>query len=326
MTQQSPLVSRGKHPAWTLLTLVAIVGCGGGTTDGEAPANEPAQATDQTPGIHSTDSEVLFRTEQFTLAPGQERFLCYTQTLDHDLTIDGYSQGAKKFVHHAIFAKTTGTEPEGQSECDVLFRFNWEPLFLAGAGASDLQFPDGVGHVLPAGTRLLTQHHLLNTSAQPVTDSAEIHMHPSTAQNLRPMGSYAFGNFNVSLPPRQPSMVESVCTVPETIEFVAAIPHMHMLGKSLTFEVGPSEDKLTKVFERNPYSFDDQHAELIKMTLNPGDVTRVTCNYENTRDETITFGESTNSEMCFLLAFAAGRTGVNGCIVGTPAAFGGTAP
>jgi len=51
--------------------------------------------------------------------------------------------------------------------------------------------------------------------------------------------------------------------------------------------------------------------------VNAGDVTRVTCNYENTTDETITFGESTKNEMCFLVGFAADRAGTGGCTVGT---------
>jgi hypothetical protein len=311
------------HLPSALFTLGAIVACGGGTSGSDAPVNAPAQVEDLTPGIQVTGSDVTFRTDPFTLEPGQEKFICSTHTLDHDMVIDGYSRDAQKFVHHLIFAKTAGTEPEGASDCDVLFRFQWEPLFLAGAGASELNFPEGVGHVLSAGTRLLAQLHLFNTTAQPITDSTVVHMHPTVAENPRPMGSYAFGNFNVNLPPLQPSTLTSDCTVSEPLEVVAAIPHMHNLGKSLSFEVGSSAGALAKVFERNPYSFDDQHAELLPMTLNPGDATRVTCNFENTRNETITFGESTNSEMCFLLAFVAGRTGVSGCIVGTPGSLGG---
>lgn len=321
--QQSPRDFHGMHPGWALLVLGATVACGG---SGEPPGSEPAAVVDPTPGIHPTGSDVVFRTERFTLDPGQERFICSTQTLDHDLVIDGYSHDAKRFLHHVIFARTTGSEPEGASDCDVLFRFNWDPLFLAGAGASEIRFPEGLGHELPTGTRIVAQLHLLNTSTESVTDSVEIHMHPSSVQNPRPIGSYAFGNFDVSLPPMQPSTVESVCTVPETVEFVAAFPHMHLLGQSLKFEVGPSADKLTKVFERNPYSFDDQRVELLKLTLNAGDVTRVTCNYDNTRDNTVTFGESTENEMCFLLAFAADRTSVGGCVIGTPASLGGSAP
>jgi hypothetical protein len=309
-----------------LLTFGAMVACGdaGETTD-ETPEgtteqtadDNPVEFADQTPGIHRTDSEIVFRTEGFTLAPGQERFVCYTQTLQEDIVIDGYAQSAKPFLHHVVFAKTTGTEPEGSSECDVLFRFVWEPIFLAGAGATDIQFPEGVGQVLPAGTRLLAQLHLLNASGESVTDSAELVMHPSPVQNPRPIGTYALGNFDVSLPPMQASKVESVCTVPETVNLVAAFPHMHLLGTSLTFEVGPSADQLVKVFERSSYNFDDQRLELVNLTLNAGDVTRVTCNYENTTDQTITFGESTNNEMCFLVGFAADRSGVGGCVIGS---------
>src|SRR5262245_44322409 len=109
-----------------VLTLGAIVGCG---SDDQAPPAE--QAPDQPPGIHRTDSELVFRTENFTLQPGQERFLCYTQTLEEDAVVEGYTTHANPFVHHVVFAKTSGTEPEGFSDCDVLFRFVWEPIFLA---------------------------------------------------------------------------------------------------------------------------------------------------------------------------------------------------
>jgi hypothetical protein len=305
------------QPAWALLTLLAVTACGGADDNLEHVA-------DQTPGIHRGDANIVFRTEKFTLEPGKERFVCYTKTLEDDLVVSGYSQEAKPFVHHVVFAKTTGDEPEGTSECDVLFRFAWEPMYLAGAGASNIDFPDGVGQVLPAGTRLLAQLHLLNTSDEPVTDFAELHMRPSIETNVRPIATYALGNFEVNLPPRQRSALESVCTVRDPVNLIAAFPHMHMLGTSLTFEVGPSPDRLTKVFERNPYSFDDQRLELVNLALNPGDVTRVTCNYDNTTDQTITFGESTLNEMCFLVGFATDRSSPGGCIAGPSGALGGS--
>jgi hypothetical protein len=315
MTRRNIRFFKSARTVWTLLALGATVACTGTDTPPENP--EVLDKLDQTPGIHRTASEVILRTEPFTLEPGEERFICYTKTLDEDLVVDGYTKPSQPFVHHVVFAKTTGTEPEGSSECDVLFRFEWEPLFLAGAGASEIHFPSGVAQVMHSGTRLLAQLHLLNASAKSVTDSAEIHLHPSLVQNPRPISAYALGNFNVSLPPQQASVVESVCTIPETTNFVAAFPHMHRLGTSLTFEVGPSADRLTNVFERDPYNFDDQHLDLLNLTLNAGDVTRVTCHYENTTDHTVTFGESTHDEMCFLVGFAADRSTVGGCVVGS---------
>jgi hypothetical protein len=86
-------------------------------------------------------------------------------------------------------------------------------------------------------------------------------------------------------------------------------------GHVVFFRAGPL-DQLTTVFERNPYDFDDQRLELLDLKLNAGDVTRVTCNYQNTTDQTITFGESTHNEMCFLVGFAADRESTSGCLVG----------
>jgi hypothetical protein len=268
--------------------------------------------------VHHQDGRVTFRTEDFTLEPGQEKFLCYTQTLDRDVVVGGYSINAKPYVHHTVLSKTAGDEPEGMSECDVLFRLAWEPIFPVGAGEYEIQFPEGIGQVLPAGTRLLAQLHLLNAGKETVVDSAELDLHLSPHESPRELATFAFGNFNVNLPPLQSSKIESVCSVKEQVEVVAAFPHMHQLATSLTFEVGPSADRLSKVFERNPYDFDNQNLELVNLTLNAGDVTRVTCNYDNTTDKTITFGESTFNEMCFFVGFAADRSVASGCIVGTP--------
>ena len=48
-----------------------------------------------------------------------------------------------------------------------------------------------------------------------------------------------------------------------------------------------------------------------------GDFVRVTCNYMNDLDQTVTFGESTTNEMCFFIGFATEAAGpLSGCIDG----------
>jgi hypothetical protein len=60
----------------------------------------------------------------------------------------------------------------------------WLPIFLAGAGASELRLDEGVGHALPQGTQLMAQLHLLNAGSQDIKQQVEIKMHLSTAANL----------------------------------------------------------------------------------------------------------------------------------------------
>jgi hypothetical protein len=255
----------------------------------------------------------VMKTEKFTLDPGQERYLCYATTLDEDLVIGGYSSKAQSFVHHLVFVKPLAPEPDGFAECDTLFRMTWEPLYITGAGDAKLEFPKDAGHKLPKGTQLLVQMHLLNVNDEAVESTVAIDMHRSTAENPRPVGAFAFGTSNLALPPNQKSEAEGTCELKERVELIAAFPHMHLLGTKMTVDVGPSQDEMKRVFARDPYDFDDQSIEPLKLTLEPGDVARVTCGYNNTHDEVVGFGESTTTEMCFFIGFALDREGLGSC-------------
>lgn len=265
------------------------------------------------PGIEISDEAAVFRTEAFTLEPESEQYLCYAATVSEDLVIDGFSDEGAPFLHHLLFSRSTGTEPEGLSECDVLFRYTWQPIFGAGAGASELELPEGTGHRIAAGQQLVLQMHLFNTTEEPVTGSVELRMHRSSADDPEAIGSKTFGTFELSLPAAQESDVEALCTIDERVEILAVLPHMHQLGTSLTFEVGKSEDDMAMVFERNPYQFDDQRIDPIELTLEPGDMTRLRCHYDNPHDREISFGESSEDEMCFLMGFTRGEHGIGSC-------------
>jgi hypothetical protein len=261
----------------------------------------------------ATDSALL-RTAPFTLDPGQERYLCYATTLDQDIVVDSYTHEAQPFVHHVVFVRTNAPEPDGFSECNVLFRTSWDPLFITGAGRSEITFPAGVGHKLAANTQLLVQLHLLNTSEDHVESAVEVTMRRSHVDDPKPVGTYVFGTTSLNLPAAQTSEAQALCTLREPVQLIAGFAHMHWLGRSLSFEVGSSENQMHTLFARDPYNFDDQHLELIDVTLNPGDMTRVTCHYDNTHDHSVGFGESTTTEMCFFVGLAVGRDGLSSCI------------
>lgn len=295
-----------------LATAAATAACSS-SSDGQAPAPEKVDTAYQ-PGVTVETDRAVFTTAEYELEPGQEKFLCYATTVGEDLTIETVGHDAPPSLHHVIFAKTTGEEPEGYTECDVLFRLTWEPVYLAGAGKSELSLPEGYAHRIPRGTQLLAQLHLLNTRDEPVRHTVQIDMQRSKVEEPKPVAVYAFGNMSVNLPPSQPSSLVGDCNVKEEIRLLAAFPHMHLLGKGLTFDVSRSGGEHERAFERVPYDFDDQHLEPIDLTLNPGDQTKVTCSFDNPYSHAITFGESTMNEMCFFVAIAADREKISGCI------------
>ena len=105
------------------------------------------------------------------------------------------------------------------------------------------------------------------------------------------------------------------CDVRERVNLIAAFPHMHMLGRSMRFEVGKAVDALSPMFVRDPFDFNDQRMEKVVINLVQGDKTRLTCKYQNTNPTEVTYGESSLNEMCYLIAFAIDRSSMGSCIV-----------
>lgn len=274
-----------------------------------------SDSKDSSGGNDEASDSIAISTESFTVQGGEERYVCYTETLQEDVTIDRFNYESKEVVHHFLLAQTLAPEPDGMWDCnDVLLKFTWLPLFGAGKGDAELTMPDDTAVFLPKGTQVLVQLHLLNITPDPVTESATVRMHQSDQEGLRQAGIYAFGSDDIELPPQQSSSVVDECVMDEPVEVFGLLAHMHYLGDSMTLEVGPSESEMQEVYRKSNWDFDAQIIEPVPLTLQPGDHTRVTCNYDNITNDVVGFGEGSADEMCFLVAFAKDRTSLDGCL------------
>jgi|GEM_PF-3331061 hypothetical protein len=294
-----------QHARFIVILGALCLGACGGSDDGTT-----------TPPVDPANS-FLFTTAEFSLEAGEEKFLCHAITLEEDLVIDRFSFPGAPHVHHLILSETISPEPDGLTECDVLFRPTWLPLFVAGTGKSTIDAPEGSGYHIVAGTQLVLQLHLLNVQPTPVTDTVTVDMRETEELELDSIGIKVFGNLAIALPPNSPSEVVGSCTLKEDWEVFAVFPHMHYMGTSMVVESGPTEDSLEEVFRRDPYDFDDQRLDAQPIWLPKGHHVRVTCQFDNTTDDVITFGESTGDEMCFFLVYGAGvETDLGGCLGG----------
>lgn len=273
-------------------------------------------------------SEFVLRTSNFHVPAGEEKYLCYAETLKEDVIIDRFDYAARPSIHHFLLSKALTPEPEGFAECNVLFRSSWLPIFIAGNGDASLATPSGSGHVLKKGSQLVVQLHLLNSTAKDVSDSVSIRMHRSPSSDVDPVGVYAFGTNKISLPPNQASSVTNDCVVEQDVDIFAFLPHLHTLGTALSLEAGADTASMKEVFRKEPWNFDQQEIVAQPLKLTPGTHTRVTCSYDNPKSDTVGFGESSLDEMCFLVGFARNtKTELDGCLdVGTPVPDGGIPP
>lgn len=254
-----------------------------------------------------------FKTDTFTLAPGAEKYMCYTKTLTEDVWIDRFSHAGHPDVHHMVLVRTLVPEPEQPFECPTFFKPTWIPLFATGTSNAEMTVPAGSSFPLAKGTQLLIQLHLLNSSVVENSGALEVQMR-KVAPTQSEAGIYAFGTTLIDLPAAQVSSVSNDCTVQEDVNFFAVFPHMHTLGKSLVFERGPDAQHLQEEYRVDPWDFGDQFIAPHPMTLHTGDLTRTTCTYDNTRTTRVTFGESTENEMCFFVGFRTQSKGLAGCL------------
>ena len=285
---------RSTRVVMVFLPLLAVFACS--SSKEETPANVETFASDA-----------------ITIQPADEKYMCFAKTLDHDMAIDRFDFAKTDGIHHAILARTTAPEPDGLSECKVLFRTSWIPIFLSATGDATLQMPEGAGVVLQKGTQVVVQLHLLNAGSAPVTTRYVSKWRKSPLANPDPIGVYAFGSTQLSIPPKSVSSQSDECTVDDDLDIFAAGPHMHYLGRTLKFEAGPSAGELKEIYRRDGFNFDEQVIEQKMLRIAPGTKTRVTCEYDNPHPHEVKFGESSMDEMCFFVAFARKREGLKAC-------------
>ena len=262
----------------------------------------------------------MFQTTPKTVAPGEETYWCYAETLTQDLAIDQISFKKTAGVHHLLLSKATVKEPEGWAECKVLLRTSWIPMFGAATDDATLTTPAGSGFVLPAGTQIVAQFHFLNPTAQAVTLPPRFEMRRTQRADVDPVGLLAFGPSDFSLPAKSKTDLVDECTTVSDYDVFALGPHMHYAGRGLTFEVQQPDGTYKKVYSVDDYAFDRQKIDQMTLPLASNLRTRTTCTFENKGDQPLVFGESSSNEMCFLVMFVRGREGLSTCTKKRPPA------
>lgn len=292
------------------LLCVVLSGC-----SAEEP---PGRASSETVGIIRTDRGWTFRTASLTVDPGQERYLCYAISTSEDLRVHRFHYSKTPAIHHFLLSEALEPEPEGLHECPLLFEPTWAPLFTATTADAALTTPEGSAKILPKGTELVLQSHLVNTTDHRIVTNMDIDLAASPDEAPEPVGFLGFGSANIELPPGRVTTVESSCKLDEDARFYAIVPHMHYLGRRLELDFGTDPSSLAAAYVRDPFSFDDQHFDAFERTVPAGTVARVKCTYDNTTNETVTFGESSHDEMCIAAGFVVGRGDLKLCTGALP--------
>lgn len=279
-----------------------------------APACASKDST-TTPANTNPGDKLRHETTTYTLQPGEEKYFCYTMNLpaDKETVVTEFAPEYGKAVHHFAYYYTIAPEPDGFSECPVLIKTTWIPLFEGGKDSGKLALPAGAG-VRLKGSQLLIQLHLVNTTKAAITEKSAMVMtvvDPKTKTTNA--GLFGFDNRVIDIPPKTTGYQrEMSCKVDKDMDVFAIMGHLHTRGTWI--EVSRGLKPGDEVLYQTTWNFDIQPTTPIKLSIKKGDSIHLRCKWDNSTDKQITYGESTFDEMCAFVWYYTPYEGIDGCI------------
>ena len=325
----NPATSSAGNPATSSAGSAApsMAGSGGGTERDAATAGTSAPADAATAGRDAAGEQptptlpdagaadggnggewTLLLEEDWTLpAGGEVAQWCADVVIEEDTFISAIRPIHPPGTHHTTLSITPDQTP-----CSTQAVFSNGILYAAGVGTEALRMPEGVAMKLPAGHVLHLGLHLYNVGDEElagVSGIEVIRVDPEDVEHEAEL--LVAGPFSLAIPPGR-STSTGTCTIVEDQTVFALFPHMHQLGVHLktTATIGGE----TMVLHDAPYDFEEQYQlPLEPLALGVGDTIDTACTYENATGRMVTFGESSDTEMCFSVLFRYPATGNTIC-------------
>lgn len=169
--------------------------------------------------------------------------------------------------------------------------------------------PADVGMNLPGGNLTLDVHYNNLQSQETQADRSGLEVCLLKKEHFRPKtgATYTgFVKFDLAIPAHAMNMDETAtCMVnaSQPVVLMSASPHAHKLANHMKFTVTRASGE-TIVMHDAAFDFNEQGSFPLDkpVMLSTGDMVTTTCTFSNPSNQTVTFGENTENEMCFNFA------------------------
>jgi hypothetical protein len=309
------------HPHRSRLPLapvvaLALAGCSSGAAD-VAPDAGPDAGSSLAPPLAGQGVQFEMQT---TIAAGAEDERCKFVTASEDLWVHQESIRYTPGSHHFILWNTTYSsiptkdingntvDTSGVFECPGGPPAAWNvDRYVGGSQAADAPnvlgaLPDDVAIHIPAGSVLMMDLHVLNTStaALPVTVQMNLDTIPAS-QVTQEAGVYFFYNPFIAIPPYSSAHARMSCPVTSAVTLTTAQTHMHKWGLGGTANLEDGTGTVVQKLYTSATWSDPPVTQWSTppMTLQAGQQIDYECNYQNNGTTTIIQGLSAvTNEMC----------------------------
>lgn len=286
-----------------LLAVAVAAGCGGA----EPMTMEPVR--DLRLAIPAADPKYIdFVGLDGVIMPGEDKMLCLHMRYDGETTAFNYVDAQQsKFGHHFVLIASKEPKPPGTMEdCskpEDMAKF--DPFAIP----SDI-LPTGFGFALKQGQPLVAQSHYINSSKQPILIRDIIRltrMDPKTVTTwTAPFTTIAL---DLNVPAQGTAQSTFDCVVPEDLQLMFVVGHMHEWGSRFELKIGADARSLTSLYKVDNWVADFRDnppaSAFFKnpLALPKGSVVQTHCQWKSDQDHALIFPH----EMCVAAGVVAGR-------------------
>jgi hypothetical protein len=244
-----------------------------------------------------------------------------------DVVLDGYDIDLQPGSHHLIVYTTTAAEQDDPVNCTPfagLAEGTDMPIVFANKLSETFSFPSGVAVAIPANQMIRVEAHYINTTASDLQGQGKVTFHTmpaSSAPPFQPAGFDFFGTANIKIPPNSTYSTGQLfqAGLPGT-HLISITTHQHRLGTGIqVWESAGQGDTSTQIANDSDWSSPSWSLLSPQFDFDGTNGLAYQCDWTNTTDQEVDFGESALNEMCFVGGYYYPSQGLYLCVQG----FGG---
>jgi Copper type II ascorbate-dependent monooxygenase, C-terminal domain len=195
------------------------------------------------------------------------------------------------------------------------------PIVFANKQSENWAFPTGIAVAIPANQMIKIEGHYINTTANDLQGTGTVSFDTvpaSSAPAFQAAGFDFFGTTNITIPPNstfstgplfQPGIAGT--------HLISITTHQHRLGTDAQVWASAQEgDTATQITNDTDWSNPSWRLIAPQFDFDGTNGLTYQCDWTNTTDQTVGFGESALDEMCFVGGYYYPSQGLNLCIDG----------
>jgi hypothetical protein len=234
----------------------------------------------------------------------QDIYRCVRVTIPEDMYVTSIIAQAPPGTHHTVLSIASGMAAgaDGEQDCSVQ-TLGTHMLYASGVGTSPLDFPADVGLKIAKGTQIHLNLHLYNASDDAISGESGIWVKTSTTPPPMLAEMVFAGPLQFTIKGDKPPMtrqdITGECTINKSYKLFALWPHMHQTAVHQKLEL--IRGTTTTTLLDKEYQFGEQKywPQTPEIDVQANDKVKVTCTYINDTMHDISFGDSSDAEMCF---------------------------